>query len=173
MPIGKTLEMKADSRGVLTVTRYHRSELADEVLESIREGSLPGYSFSGNFRRSNPLIPRGGFRKGRDGALPTVRRMESTMREYGPTPFPVYDGAAITGMRSDSLLGAMFSDPQIAQRMREMFSDSALQDSLPDPGAPQQGDSPTGDSHPLVRSGRSVKEEMQAARSAFLQRYRR
>ncbi len=173
MPIGKTLEMKADSRGVLTVTRYHRTELADEVLESIREGSLPGYSFSGNFRRSSPLIPRGGFRKDRTGTLPTVRRMESTMKEYGPTPFPVYDEAAITGMRSEQLLARFAADPDLAIRMFGMLRDGAPVDSPPLPGAPRQGDSPTGDSHPLVRSGRSVKEELQAARSAFLQRYRR
>lgn len=173
MPIGKTLEMKADSRGVLTVTRYHRTELADEVLESIREGSLPGYSFSGNFRRSSPLIPRGGFRKDRTGTLPTVRRMESTMKEYGPTPFPVYDEAAITGMRSEQLLARFAADPDLAIRMFGMLRDGAPSDSPPLPGAPHDGDSPTGDSHPLVRSGRSIREEIQAARSDFLQRHRR
>ena len=76
--------------GILTVTRYNKSELADEVLENIRSGSIPGYSFTGHFKRSNPLIPRGGFRPDRTGNLPTVRRMESTFKEYGPTPFPVY-----------------------------------------------------------------------------------
>jgi HK97 family phage prohead protease len=172
MPVGKILNVKADSRGLWTEVRYNRTPLADEVLENIREGSIPGYSFSGNFRRSQPLIPRGGFRRNqRTGELPHVRRTESSLTELGPTPIPVYEDAAVVGMRSDSLLGAMFSDPQIAQRMREMFSGSAPEDSLPDPGAPILGPA-TGDSHP-VRSGRSVKEEMQAARSAFLQRYRR
>ena len=38
MPIGTPLEVKADQRGVLTLTRYHRTELADEALEAIREG---------------------------------------------------------------------------------------------------------------------------------------
>jgi len=173
VPIGKTLDMKADSRGLWTLTRYHRGELADEVLEAIREGSIPGYSFSGNFRRSNPLIPRGGFRKDyRTGELPRVRRMESTLAEYGPTPRPVYEGAAVTGMRSDMLLGAMMNDPELAARMISMFRDGAPLDSPPLPGAPRPGDSPAEDSH-LVRSGRSVKEELQAARSAFLQRHRR
>lgn len=174
VPIGKTLDMKADSRGLWTLTRYHRGELADEVLEAIREGSIPGYSFSGNFRRSSPLIPRGGFRKNqRTGELPRVRRMESTLAEYGPTPRPVYEGAAVTGMRSDMLLGAMMNDPDLAMRMMAAFRDGAPPDSPPLPGAPRPGDSPAEDSRPLARSGRSVKEEIQAARSAFLQRHRR
>ena len=45
-------------------------------------------------------------------------------------------------------------------------------DSPPLSGAPDVGLA-TEDSHPLVRSGRSLKQEMQAQRSAFLQRYRR
>src|SRR6185437_6996048 len=133
MPIGKILDIKADSRGLWTEIRYHRSALADEVLENIREGSIPGYSFSGIFRRSDRPIPRGGFRAGRDGSLPTVRRTESTLRELGPTPFPVYAGAAVTGMRSEQLLGAMMNDPDAAMRMLAMFRDSAPdEDSLPD-----------------------------------------
>lgn len=173
MPIGKTIEMRADSQGIFTVTRYHRGEIADRVLEAISEKSLPGYSFSGNFRRSNPLIPRGGFRPDRNGKLPVVRRMESTMREYGPTPFPVYTGAAIVGMRAEQLLGAMAADPDLAMRMMAAFRDGAPPDSPPLPGAPRQGDSPAEDSRPLARSGRSTREEIQAARSAFLQRHRR
>lgn len=171
MPIGKTLDMKADSRGLWTLTRYNRTQLADEVLENIREGSISGYSFSGNFRRSDPPVPRGGFSRRWHGELPHVRRLESTLTEYGPTPNPIYDEAGVVGMRA--ALGAMASDPELAMRMFSMFSASAPQDSLPDTGAPPDGDSPAEDSHPLVRSGRSVKQEMQAARSAFLQRHRR
>jgi hypothetical protein len=176
MPIGRTLDMRADSRGLWTLTRYHRTELADEVLENIREGAIDGYSFSGQFRRSEPLIPRGGFRKNyRTGELPHVRRTESTLAEYGPTPRPVYEQAAVMGMRAEQLLGAMASDPELAMRMVTMFRDGAPHDadSPPLSGAPHEGDSPAEDSHLLVRSGRSVKQDMQAARSAFLQRHRR
>jgi len=173
MPIGKTVDMKADSRGLWTLTRYHRSELADEVLENIREGSITGYSFSGNFRRSQPLIPRGGFRPNyRTGELPHVRRTESTLKEYGPTPVPIYQDASVVGMRAEQILGAMAADPETAQRLLKMFSGGALEDSLPDPGAPIPGLAAE-DSHVTVRSGRSVKEEIAAARSVFLQRYRR
>lgn len=175
MPIGKVLDMKADGRGLWTEIRYNRTQLADDVLENIREGSITGYSFQGSFRRSDPLIPRGGFRRNyRTGELPHVRRLESTLFELGPTPRPVYDKAAVMGMRAEQLFGAMASDPELARRMLSMFSDGAHEgDSLPDTGAPQEGDSPAEDSHPLVRSGRSVKQEMQARRAAFLLRTRR
>jgi phage head maturation protease len=174
VPVAVTQGLETDGRGVRATDKYHRSQLCDEIVEGLESGAIPGYSFQGNFRRSSPLIPRGGFRKNyRTGELPHVRRLESTLKEYGPTPFPVYDEAAVLGLRSDSLMAAMMKDPDMAMRMLAVFRDSAPDgDSLPPPGAPHEGDSPAEDSHPLVRSGRSVKEEMQAARSAFLQRYR-
>ena len=172
MPVGIPLEITADGHGVKTVTRYHRGDLEDKILERIAAGSLPGYSFTGHFRRSQPLIPRGGFRPDRYGKLPTVRRMESTFKEYGPTPFPIYEGAAVTGMRSD-LLSAMVADPDVAIRMLTMLRDGAHDsDSPPLSGAPAPGLAAE-DSHVIVRSGRSVKQEMNAARSAFLQRQHR
>jgi HK97 family phage prohead protease len=176
MPVGKIVDIKADQRGLWTEVRYNRTQLADEVLENIREGSISGYSFQGQFRRSAPLIPRGGFRKNyRTGEVPHVRRLESTLLELGPTPMPVYEGAAVTAMRADQLLGAMAADPELAMRMISMFSASTHDgDPLPDTGTPPHGDSPAEDSHPmLVHSGRSLKQEMQTQRSAFLQRYRR
>lgn len=170
MPIGVPLEIKPDGRGLLTRTLYHRSDFADEIVEGLESGAIPGYSFSGRFLRSNPLIPRGGFRADRGGSLRTVRRMESTLREYGPTPFPAYKDAAILGVRSDTLLGAMAADPALAMRMLTALRDGAPLDSPSLSGAPEHRDSPPEDSH-QVRSGRSVKEELAARRSAFLQKY--
>jgi hypothetical protein len=54
--------------------------------------------------------------------------------------------------------------------MLTAFCDGAPQDSPPLSGAPEW-DSPPEDSPITVRSGRSVKEEIAARRSAFLQRY--
>lgn len=170
MPIGVPLEIKPDARGLLTRTMYHRSDFADEIVEGLESGAIPGYSFSGRFLRSTPLIPRGGFRADRGGSLRTVRRMESTLREYGPTPFPAYPDAAILGVRSDTLFSAMAADPELAMRMLTALRDGAPLDSPPLSGAPEHRDSPPEDSH-TVRSGRSVKEELAARRSAFLQKY--
>ena len=103
LPIGVPMEIRADDHGLFTRTRYHKGELADQILEAIREGSLSAYSFSGRFDRSQPRPPRGGFRPDSRGNLPTVRRTESTLREYGPTPFPAYQDAAVVGVRSEQI----------------------------------------------------------------------
>jgi len=172
VPLGVPLDLRPDGDGVITETQFHRSELADSIVEGLESGAIPGYSFSGRFLRSNPRIPRGGFRKdSRTGQLPSVRRLESTLREYGPTPFPAYKDAAVLGMRAEMLLGAMAADPDLAMRMLEMFRDSTPGEPLPQTGTPLDEEPPPRSR--LVHSGRSVKEEMQAERSAFLQRYRR
>lgn len=100
LPLGTPVEVRADQRGLLTVSRYNRTELADEVLESIRNGDIRGQSFSGRFLRSSATPPRGGWRPRADGSLVKVTRMEVALREYGPTPFPVHASAEILGVRS-------------------------------------------------------------------------
>jgi hypothetical protein len=44
--------------------------------------------------------PRRGPYRARGGELPTVTRNEIALREYGPTPFPAYEDAAIVGVRA-------------------------------------------------------------------------
>lgn len=97
VPIGTPLEVQVDNVGVRTVTQYNRTALAEEVLEAINSGAITAQSFTGRFLRSNPRkVPR----TAQGGKLPTVTRMEIDMREYGPTPFPAYAEAMITGVRS-------------------------------------------------------------------------
>lgn len=100
MPIGTPLEVRADSRGLLTVTRYNNTPLGEATLEAIKSDSLRAQSFAGGFVRSDKARPRGGFRADSTGALPLVTRQEINLREYGPTPFPAYSDAAIMGVRS-------------------------------------------------------------------------
>jgi HK97 family phage prohead protease len=110
MPIGTPLEVRVDGRGLFTSTRYNKTELAEEALENIRSGGITAQSFAGSFLRSDKTKPRGGFRAGANGVLPVVTRQEINLREYGPTPFPAYSDAVITGVRaanvsdSDALL---------------------------------------------------------------------
>ena len=100
MPIGTPLEVRADTRGLLTVTRYNKTPLAESALEAIQSGSLRSQSFAGSFVRSDKTKPRGGFRANAAGEYQTVTRQEINLREYGPTPFPAYDDAAIVGVRA-------------------------------------------------------------------------
>lgn len=152
VPIGVPLEVKADSRGLFTVTRYSRTALADEVLEMIRDDAITGYSFQGMFLRSaatDPAgrqvgkIPRGGFTSDKAGQLVTIRRMESTLREYGPTPFPAYQEAAVVGMRAE--LAAQLI-PYLSGAERAQLA-TLLRDDAP-PDAPPEGDSPADQSPP-------------------------
>lgn len=100
MPIGTPEEVRADARGLWTVTRYNRTPLADEALEAIKTGAITGQSFAGRFVKSDKPTPRGGFRAADDGSLTTVTRTEIALTEYGPTPFPAYESAAIVGVRN-------------------------------------------------------------------------
>jgi phage head maturation protease len=180
MPVGTPLEIKADTRGLFTVTQYHRTELADEVLESIRSGSLPGYSFQGSFRRSTAVdhagrnlnrVPRGGFRPSADGQLVTVRRMESSLREYGPTPFPAYELAEVVGMRAEQAAVMLNNlDPQERAQLVELLRDGALLDA---PDGDSSDDSPTIDApsdEGLVSDDSPTPEVGRSSREALLQR---
>jgi phage head maturation protease len=166
IPIGVPLEIKPDARGLFTRTRY----LDDKILDLIKAGALNAYSFSGSFQRSTPAPPPGGkfSRNRRSGELPTVRRMQSTLREYGPTPSPAYQDAAIVGVRSAeqamTMLGGM--DPVERSRLAELISAGVLPATSDTPAnaGPVAEDSPrTG------HSGRQIKYEMSARHRAFIQ----
>lgn len=98
MPLGTPEEIRADSRGLLTVTRYNKNPLADEVLESIRNGDITGQSFSGKFITSKRTRARS------YGDLDTIHRSEIALREYGPTPMPAYKEARVLGVRTGELV---------------------------------------------------------------------
>ena len=105
MPIGTPEEVRADARGLWTVTRYNATPLADEALEAIKTGAITGQSFAGRFVKSDRPTPRGGFRAADDGSLTTVTRTEIALVEYGPTPMPAYEDAAIVGVRQQCACG--------------------------------------------------------------------
>lgn len=103
VPLGSPVEIRVEDRGLLTVTRYNKTALADEVLEAITSGDITGHSFTGRIVRSNPQQPtsrRYGYQRDSNGALTQVRRLELGLREYGPTPFPAYVDTAVVGVRS-------------------------------------------------------------------------
>lgn len=103
MPLGTPEEIRADDRGLFTVTRYNRTPLADEVLESIRNGDIKGQSFSGRFMPGTSKRTRGMS----GGQLDTITRSEVALREYGPTPMPSYKDAAIVGVRMEELVDGL------------------------------------------------------------------
>lgn len=114
VPIGHPKEIRADSRGLLTVSRYNDSEFADMVLASIRNGDIKAQSYEGTIYRSDPARAPGPARKG--ASLPRVRRLEMGLRNYGPTPTAYYPEAEITAVRSAAELAADFAALDAAQR---------------------------------------------------------
>lgn len=145
VPIGSPVEIRADGRGLRTVTRFNRSELADSVLEAIRAKDIKGYSFRGGIYKSDPMKPPGRARAGRP--LPTVTRMELGLVEYGPTPTPTYVDAGIMAVRSrlDHI------SEQLASLARNL-PPSTPQDQDDEPATPNPG--PGAEDQPEGHSGR-------------------
>jgi HK97 family phage prohead protease len=170
VPIGVAEEIKPDKRGLFTRTRYHDTPRANAVLESIRERSITAYSFSGAFRKSDPPVPRGGFRRNSRGELPVVRRMESTLREFGPATFPVYQGAEVVGVRAEqaALLLSQLTPGEI-DRLVSMIASSSRTDQL-DAGIPDEGTATEEQIREeiLDHSVRSPKERLMARYAEFI-----
>lgn len=107
MPIGVPIEVRADSKGVFTATRYLDNPLANDVLDAIKNGAIRAQSFSGRFTKSAKSYPAGrGY-----GALPVITRHEVDMREYGPAVFEAYKGAAILGTRAEMFIRTLLETP--------------------------------------------------------------
>lgn len=133
MPLGAPVEVRAEKRGLLTVTRYAQTELADEVLELIRSGAIRAQSFRGRIISSRET---GEMRS----KLPVKERLEIALQDYGPVTFPVNMNAAILGVRSVDLAEQLadLSDEERAELFAQ-FSGTPLDP--PD----SQGDTPSAD----------------------------
>ena len=98
------------------------------------------------FKRSEP--PRRGSMRYRGE---TVRRMESTLIEFGPALFPANPGADIIGVRSMQLAELLLGSFPLGTPSAE---GPAIADADP----------------PRVHSARSNREQIRAAYAAFLSR---
>lgn len=105
MPLGTPIEIKPDDRGLLTVTRYAKTDLADEVLELIDSGAIKYQSFRGAIYEVDERFTP-------DGRL--IRRLTQLgLKEYGPAPFPANDRAEMLAIRSQ----------MVADEIKEMNPD--------------------------------------------------
>lgn len=182
VPIGVPEDIHADGHGLYTRTRFSKTQLADEVLEAIRDGSVRAYSFAGVFHKSDPPVPPMGFRRS-GSTLSRVRRIESSLREFGPTPFPVYAGAEVVGVRAEQaalLLNRLSSEEfeRLLMMVRSagppLPADKALEDQPPRASAPPSEPVPATDPQPAepAPSDRQLtpKEEILANRMAWILR---
>jgi phage head maturation protease len=95
--LGTPVDIRVEPRGLLTVTRYNTTPLAEATLCAIKDGQIQSQSFEGPCFKSDPMrVPR--VRRGQE--LPLVTRLELGLRNYGPTPSPAYDEPMVTVVRS-------------------------------------------------------------------------
>ena len=139
LPIGVPVDIKPETRGLLTRTRYHTDDpFSARVLENIRAGAITAQSFVGRIIRSDPMLRHGDrHRPDSTGNLRTVRRMKLGLREYGPVLWPAYSGAEILGVRMSTPGGV--PDPD-----EEQFNAQALP---PDEGPAITGNDPLPEEH--------------------------
>jgi HK97 family phage prohead protease len=130
IPIGTPLEIRADGRGLLTVTRYNNSEMADQILAAIDNKSIKAQSFRG------PIFQDGPKQLHRSG-IPLVERMQLGLIEYGPTPMPVNVGAEMVSVRSTTELLTVDPADLTDDERAELLA--ALNDLTPPP-APVEDD---------------------------------
>lgn len=129
MPIATPVDVRADGRGLLTVSRYAATPLADEVLELIRNESVTGQSFRGPVYN---YAERGGI----------VELTECGLREFGPCPFPAYADAEIVSIRSatDLMVAVEELTPeQRAELARLLTSNTDTPAEGPDPAPAESG----------------------------------
>lgn len=145
VPIGTPIEIKADGRGLLTVTRYNKSEMADAVLAAIEGGQVRGQSFRGRIFKST---------KARGERLPVITRTELGLREYGPTHAPAYEGAGILAVRSASELEEM-----LRTMISSMIPGTALAAAAEESSTPTR-EPETGESDPHSRRAKAARNAM-------------
>ena len=106
VPLGEVLNVRADSKGLLTLTRYNTDDASQRILEAIRSGSVKGMSYTGVFLQSDPAPDSrfGEYMPNERGDLTVVTRKEIALIEYGPTPIPAFAEAAIVGVRTREVI---------------------------------------------------------------------
>jgi HK97 family phage prohead protease len=158
IPIGVPVDIRPEQRGLLTLTRYVESPLGDEILEAVRSGSVTSQSFSGRIVRSDPQLRPGQRYRATGGKLPTVRRLELGLREYGPTPFPAYADSDILGVR--------MSTP----RHDSDSGDEATRTADPDDTGTASDEAPAADDPPAGDGGHSPRYHQHALWTMELER---
>lgn len=139
VPLGTPLDIRAEPKGLLTVTRYNKTALADAALEAIRNGDIRSQSFRGRIHRSSPeRVPK--TRAGQP--LPTVTRHELGLSDYGPTPFAVNSADMAFAVRSRAQLEQELDhldDDERAEVLRKYATTPPDEDPVDDNATPSQG----------------------------------
>lgn len=161
-PIGVPEEITPDGRGLLTRTRYGKTENAEQVLQMWIDGTVRAQSFVGALGPTVTRTPRG------TNGRPVLERMQLGLREYGPAPAVVNVDAELVSIRSQSqLLGRPPSEltPEERRELHALLTE--LEELEPDPHAdPATAPAlePPADAHDPGLSFQEVLEAEQAQR---------
>lgn len=119
-PIGAPIDIRPDTRGMITVTRYNETVLGDEALEMWRNGDVRAQSWRG--AKIDKVIGRRGDRK-------LIERTELGLVEYGPAIIPANDNATLVSMRSALLADQVAGmPPEERAHLLQLLSESDTQD---------------------------------------------
>lgn len=159
MPLGVPLSVKAEEKGLLTVTRYAPTPLADEVLELIRAGAITAQSFRGDIFASARPKP------GPNGR-PVIERLELGLKDYGPAPFAVNHAAEILAVRSQILAERLEQLGDLTDEERAELASLLAAPGTPavDPPTPEDTQDDTTDEVPVDPGSFTVNAEATAAR---------
>jgi HK97 family phage prohead protease len=138
MPVAVCEGIRAESRGPITRSRYLDTPLGNEVLEMWRSGAVTAQSFTGAIIRSSPELKPGEKYRPRNGQLPRVQRLELGLKEYGPTPFPAYQGAELVGVRMSPLGTWQAADGDEAEETEQIDDEALLPDGEAATGGPPE-----------------------------------
>jgi HK97 family phage prohead protease len=116
-PIGTPVEIRAETRGLLTVTRYGRTPAGEEALQMWKDGMVRGQSFRGAVYRS--ARPKSG-----PNDRPIIERLELGLREYGPTPNPANIEAGLVAVRSQLLADVGEMTPEERRELAALLAET-------------------------------------------------
>jgi phage head maturation protease len=164
--LGTPLEVRADAKGLLTVTEYLNTPHADYVLEAIRGGAVTSQSFRGPILQSRAAGRRDGLR--------VTERMRLGIIDYGPSPFAVNREAAILSVRSQALLDELddLTDEERAELLAKLSDASTEPTTVVPPESPSPIDAPLEPTVEVPPTGPSLEaiqaEQAQRRRRAEL-----
>lgn len=137
MPIGNPEKFQEDGKGLITATRFARTELAEEVLEHVNEDRINVMSFTFKALRSNTIAAK----KPKD--LDQIERLEVAVKEYGPCIFAANDAAEIVGVRQLTEQLQRLNPQQLDELLHTIRQEPPTIDGAPaldDPQTPPAGD---------------------------------
>ncbi len=164
LPVGTPIDIKPDGRGLLTVTRYANTDLADEILQLIRDGAITTQSFRGPVFRTAPERRESGNR--------VLERLELGLTEYGPVAMtPANPEAKIVALRAALTADDLDSltEEEREQLRRLLEGSTPIDDPVVDDGPPPETpDTPDTTEEEVPVSDPSNELEIAAAKAAAL-----